>query len=287
MSLVKEAQIFEDIAEVDDVSFAEDNNDLAVEEPAEGQVMLQINDEEPIVFSLGKLPGAEFDDFDETEIAVEEPEDEIDVQEKDKWDWESSGLSQFLPWLKGMFGSIPKYRGHETSGVERAIAFLTRLDQCISKAVRSDLKDELDIAQVESARKEIREGIKRLEERLDRLSVGNKKKKAKASEEYQDLLVKEAQKISGVNKTTITVDILLARIAKVCINGMVSGGHDIEKIFDNQVKKYALNVREQASVLQLLEDMGYPIRRDRGFLRDEDIDVTSTDLIEWSQQLYA
>jgi hypothetical protein len=288
MSLAKTAQeAWEDDAEINDVSLVDDANELSVgDDLGEGQVMLQINDEEPIVFSLPKLPGAEFDDEIESELEVDEPEDEVEVAERDKWDWEGGGLSQFLPWLQQMFGSIPKYRGHETSGVERAMAFLSRLDQAISKAVRSDLKDELDIAQVETARKEIREGLKRLEERLDRLTAGSKKKKAKSSTEYQDLLVKEAQKISGVNKTTITVDILLARIAKVCINGMVSGGHDIERIFDSQVKKYGLNVREQASVMELLDNMGYALRRDRGYLPDEEIDVSKSDNFDWSQQFY-
>jgi hypothetical protein len=291
MSLAKTAQSVEFWEDETEASPADDN-DLSVGdevEDEEGQVMLQINDEEPITFnfSLPKLPGAELDDEIEEEIDVDEPEDEVEVAERDKWDWEGGGLSQFLPWLQGMFGTIPKYRGHETSGVERAIAFLERLDSCISRAVRNDLKDELDISQVENARKEIREGVKRLKERLERLTVGTKKKKVKSSTEYQDMIVKEAQKISGVNRTTITVDILLARVAKVCINGMVSGGHDIEKVFDAQVKKYGLNVREQASVLQLLEDFGYAIRRDRGFLRDEEIDVGSSDNFDWAAQYYA
>jgi len=292
MSLAKTAQLEENIWEDEPEVSLVDDNDLSVGdeiEDGEGQVMLQINDDEPITFnfSLPKLPGAEFDDEIEEEIDVEEAEDEAEVAERDKWDWESGGLAQFLPWLQGMFGSIPKYHGHETSGVERAIAFLERLDSAISRAVRSDLKDELDISQVENARKEIREGLKRLKERLERLSAGGKKKKIKSSTEYQDMIVKEAQKISGVNRTTITVDILLARIAKVCINGMVSGGHDIERIFEDQVKKYGLNVREQASVLELLDNMGYAVRMDRGHLRDDDVDITSSDNYDWNANYHA
>ena len=280
------------VDDVNDLFFEEDvlKNDADADADAdadiEGDVLIQLDNEEPQVlhFKLPNLPGAESDEdiVDEDEIEVDEEDDEIEVAERDAWDWESGGLGQFLDWLHGMFNRIPKYYGHETSGVERAIAFLSKLDLIISKAVRSDLKEELDISQVETARKEIRDGVKRLYERLDRLSSGAKKKKAKSSGEYQDMLVKNAQKITGVNKTTITVDILLARVAKVCINGMVSAGHDIEDMFDRQVKKYNLNVREQASVMQLLDDMGYPLRRDRGFLLDEEIDRTRSDNFDWN-----
>lgn len=267
----------------DDTDSAEDDDAIIEADPEEvGSVVVQVDNEEPKAFNftLPKFPGAETEE-DIEEFSVEE-ETPVEVAERDKWDWESGGVSNFLQWLQGMFQTIPKYYGTETAGVERAISYLTKLDQSISRAVRSDLKEELNISQVENARKEIRDGIKRLEDRLERLMAGQKRKKAKSDVEYQGMLVKEAQKISGVNKTTITVDILLARVAKVCINGMVSGGHDIEDLFDRQIKKYNLNVREQASVMQLLEDFGYPLRRDRGFLRDEEIDRTRSDNFDWN-----
>lgn len=268
--------------------FDADEDDITVEEPdddLEGELVIQVDDEEPEVFSftLPELPGAEGDiEIDDGDIEVEEGEEEVEVAERDMWDWESGGVGSFLQWLQGMFNSIPKYHGDQTTGVERAVSFLSKLDAAISKAVRSDLKEELDISQVENARREIRSGIKRLNQRLERLTVGDKKKKANSDVSYREMLVKEAQKISGINKTTITVDILLARVAKTCINGMVSAGHDIEDLFDRQVKKYNLDVREQASVMQLLEDMGYPLRRDRGFLRDEEIDRTRSDNFDWN-----
>lgn len=63
---------------------------------------------------------------------------------------------------------------------------------------------------------------------------------------------------------------------------MVSAGHDIEDLFSRQVKKYKLNDREQAETMQLLADMGYPLRQDRGFLLDEDVDTRSSDNFDWS-----
>ena len=266
----------------DSVGDADDVVVEAEDDPEDGSIVVQV---EPKAFdftnfSLPRFPGADTDE-DETEVAVEE-EEPVKVEERDIWDWESGGISNYLQWLYGMLQRIPKYHSGETAGIERVISFLTRLDQSISKAVRSDLKDELNISVIENIRKELRSGIRRSEEQLDRITAGQKRKKAKSDVEYQGMLVKEAQKISGVNKTTITVDILLARVAKVCINGMVSGGHDIEDLFDRQIKKYNLNVREQASVMQLLEDFGYPLRRDRGFLRDEEIDRTRSDNFDWN-----
>jgi len=96
------------------------------------------------------------------------------------------------------------------------------------------------------------------------------------------VIVKEAQKITGVRGVYVTVPLLISRIARVCINGTVSAGHDIEDLYNRQVKKYALNEREQAEVRQLLWDMGYPLREDRGFFPDDDLEVYDTDNMDWA-----
>jgi hypothetical protein len=62
---------------------------------------------------------------------------------------------------------------------------------------------------------------------------------------------------------------------------MVSAGKDIEDVFDNLAKKYELTPREEMETMQLLADMGYPMRRPRGYHRDEEIDYTSTDNFDW------
>jgi hypothetical protein len=63
---------------------------------------------------------------------------------------------------------------------------------------------------------------------------------------------------------------------------MVSGGHDIEIIYADQVKKYKLNERERAEVKWLLYDMGYPMRGDRGFMPDEDFDASSSNNYDYA-----
>ncbi len=95
-------------------------------------------------------------------------------------------------------------------------------------------------------------------------------------------LVRIAQKITGVSGVVVTVPLLISRIARVCINGTVSAGHDIEWLYSNQVKKYKLDDREQAEVRQLLWDMGYPLREDRGFFPEDDLEVYDSDNNDWA-----
>ncbi|HUS88515.1 MAG TPA: hypothetical protein VMW91_03950 [Desulfosporosinus sp.] len=282
---------YEEGEDISDILLADDPGELIVEEEGDGdesyadeggltgKVMIQVDDEDPkeYTFTLPVVPGAEeAEELNDVEVE----EDDVEVpEERDMWDW--GGVSTFMPWLSKMFQSIPHHNGTETAGLERAMSFLQTLDKSISRAVRSDLKDELDIAQIEKARDEINNGYDRLEERLERVR-NNKRPKRKKKADTDDGFVKEAQKITGVRGVMVTVPILLSRIARTCINGMVSGGHDIEDLFARQVKAYNLTVREQAETLQLLEDMGYVIRRDRGFLPDEDIETTKSDNFDWA-----
>lgn len=313
MSLVKKADEFNyldpDKVTIDDIegilaldghpeeAFEEEPSDLEVSEEFDeidsddsNDLVSAINidsDPEPegFVFTLPFVPGAALHEEDlADEIEVDEPEEDVVAEERDLWDY--GELKQFLPWLNKMFSSVPGHSGHDTAGIERAIAYLNALDKSISRAVRSDIKNELDIAKIEDARKAIHDGIDRLEERLERLSAGRKKKNKKKADE-ENGLVKEAQKITGVSGVMVTVPLLISRIARVCINGHVSAGHDIEELFAKQVDKYKLTDREQAETLQLLEDMGYPVRRDRLNLTNEKMDIASSDNGDWAAQYYA
>ena len=293
MSLAKKAQVNFDNTSNDDFHFDDDydfvddtNNAFDKEIPVEStDVVLSVEEEDvdgdgdmDLVITLDKIPGAENQD-DLEEMVVEEEPEEIVVKDQDPFHWGT--LSNFLPWISERLKSVPKHSGRDTVGLERAISYLEVLDRSISKAVKSDIKDELNIGKIQLVRNEILDGIDRLKAVLKKLS---KNKTKKASEE--DGLVKEAQKITGVKGIMVTVPLLISRIARVCINGMVSGGHDIEKIFDDQSKKYSLNLRERAELAQLLEDSGYAVRRDRGYTLDEDIDITDGKY-DWSSQYSA
>ena len=95
-------------------------------------------------------------------------------------------------------------------------------------------------------------------------------------------MVKKAQKATHVGGIIVTVPLLISSIARTCINSMVSAGKDIEDVFDKLAKKYDLTSREEMETMQLLADMGYPMRRPRGYLRDEEIDTTSVDNFDWN-----
>lgn len=244
---------------------------------------------EVVIEGLGDIPGLDgkLDKEETLEVSEEpEPKDTADVNDAKKskkdvrWDWEAKGPEGFVVWVQERFHAVPKHSGYDSAGIERAVSYLDKLDSEISKAMRLDLDGDLDANKVEDIRSKIEEGIDRLNDRLDKIKQKGKKKKKKAEESYD--LVKEAQKITGVAGIYVTVPLLISRIARVCVNGMVSAGHDIEIIFKNQVKKYKLSDREQAETMQLLSDMGYPLRQDRGFLLDEDVDTRSSDNFDWA-----
>ena len=208
----------------------------------------------------------------EPEIKVEEPEEDQVEMPRGPWEWT---VSSFMNWLHDRMTGIPRHSGKDTSGIERAISYLKRLDGEISRAVRGDLDDELDISKIEKIRDEILKGIERLEERLDTLrSSKYSKKKTKKSEEERSAIIKEASKSA---RFLVIVPLFMSGLGRLCINSMVSGGKDIEDTFDYVSKKFKLSRREEFELMQLLSDMGYAMRRDRGLFRDEPFDATSED----------
>ena len=267
----------------DDFSSAKDKSkDKDSDDDTEVVISVTEGDDEPQIFKfdLPMIPGSDVED----EIEIEEPEEDVVVEERDMWDWNSLGLKNFLKWLQGMFDNIPKHSGHDTSGIERVIAFLSRIDKEISKAVRSDIRGEIDVNKVEEARHSIKDGIKRCEERLDKITGKSKKKKKKADSD--NAIVKEAG-ATPINNVTATVPLFILRMAKICINGTVSAGHSIEDMFSRLVDKYKLDEREQAELLELIENMGYPVPRDRGFNVDERFDRTGENGFDWPANYYS
>jgi hypothetical protein len=236
-----------------------------------------------LILTLDPVPGGldQDDIVEESELEVEEPE-EVEVND-DPWAIPGK-LSNFLNWLSDRMQSCPTHSGRDSAGLERAIAYFERLDSCISRAVRMDFNNEISIESLEQARDEIHRGLERLQDRLEKVKSSKypKKGRKKKSDEETDGLVKEATKATRIDGIVISVPLFISRLARVCINGMVSAGHDIEDMFMKLSKKYDLTKREQAELMQLLEDMNYPMRRDRGFDVDEEINTSSTDNYDWN-----
>lgn len=220
-------------------------------------------------FSLPAVPGS--DDQEEIEV----PEEKIEI-EKDPWKWTPGS---FLEWLNNKLSTVPKHSGRDSAGIERAISYLEHLDRECSKAARTDINNEIDVAQLENARDEIKDGIKRLEDRLEKiLSVKYPRRKKKAE------LLKNAQKASMFN---VNVPLFISHIARTCINSSVSAGHDLSDVFFKLASKYKLSDREKAEVFQLLSDMNYPVRWDRLYSVDEEIDPTSSENGDWNANYQA
>ena len=257
-----------------------ESQELSVHEPEELEIVVE------------ELPGAPAGTKDpEPEPMLEVMDEQQEAadpesskpKKNEKWDWESKGASGFVAWVKERISDVPKHSGYDSAGLERACAYLERLDNEISKAMRLDLDGELDANKIEEVRSSIDHGISRLQARLDKVKKTKKSNRKKKSDvEIEDTIVKEAQKITGTKGVFITADLLISGIARVCINGTVSAGHDLEDLYDRQVKEFGLNKREQAQVMWLLADMGFPLRRDRGFMPDQDVDTTSSDNMDWA-----
>lgn len=258
---------------------------------------LEVSEPLEVEIVIDELPGAPAGTKD-PEPMLEVSEEPIHAEEKDdndakkakdgkgeKWDWSKHGPHGFVSWIQSRIADVPKHSGYDSAGLERAVAYMERIDNEISKAMRMDLDGELDGNKVESVRSQLDDGIARLQARLDKVKDTKKSNKRKKKSEYimdEDGFIKEAQKITGVQGVYVTVPLLISRIARVCVNGTVSAGHDIEDLYHRQVKKYSLNEREQAEVQQLLFDMGYPLRQDRGFMPDDDLEVSDSDNMDWA-----
>jgi ElaB/YqjD/DUF883 family membrane-anchored ribosome-binding protein len=247
------------------------------------------NGESDIVISLSDIPGAPPGTPDpepelevSEEVKEEKKDDENDAKSKknEKWDWAKRGPTGFVVWIKERFDDVPKHSGFDSAGVERAASYLERLDNEISKAMRLDLDGELDADKIEEIRSKIEDGINRLHDRLTKIKKS--KKPAKKRADYiQEGIVKEAQKITGVQGIFVTVDLFISAIGRAMINGMVSSGKDIESLFSAACDKYKLDDREKLSLTQFLFDLGYPMMLDRGNVLDEDF---NWDKSEWIQQ---
>jgi len=292
MKMHDDEKIVADVPEVQE----ENVHAYSDEEAEQDSSIILLNPDEDvdvrIDIVLGDLPGVDvLDEEREKELEVveteeaeenESSEDSEKAKKQKKWDWESRGLENFIAWVKERVSDVPKHSGYDAAGVDRAISYLEKLDSEISRAMRFDFDGLIDANQIEEIRKSIEDGVAKLSDRFEKISKKNKKKKKRADEEY--LLVKEGQKVPGIQGIVVTVPLLISTIARTCINGYVSAGHDIEYIFEEQCKKFKLTDREKIETIQLMSDMGYPLRRDRGFMLDEDVDTRSSDNFDWAAQ---
>jgi hypothetical protein len=230
-----------------------------------------------------RIPGASIQDFnmDDDKEEEEKKEDAKPKQPKDHWDWAFHGLHKFIDWANGRYAGVPKHSGKDIAGLERAAAYLERLYGEVRKAMRIDFDGVLDNEKIEKICSELETGMHNLETQIEKIESSKKKKKANSE---QDGFVKNAGVARNVG-IVATVPLFIMRCAMVIINGSISAGHDAKHIYNQLVKKYKLDIREQSELEELLINMGYSIDIiDRGLYVTEDIDATSEDNMELQQQ---
>lgn len=265
----------------------ENDNELEVlsDEPEidiDGDLEVKVDDlvaKKEFDFTLPNVPGAE----DQNDLQVEE--DEPEPTDPYKWT-----LGNFEEWLHNRMQAIPPHSGNDIAGVERAIAYLKWLEGEISKASRQDIKSQLNITSLEKARAEIKRAIKRLDDRLETLQKMQAPKGKKKANLEDGILKLGAEEVPGMVKLasdfynpSVNIPIFINYIAKVCVNSMVSAGHDAEEVFRKLASKYKMTQQQQVEVLAVLDEWGaIASYRDRGFLPDEDIDISAADNYDWA-----
>lgn len=203
--------------------------------------------------------------------------------EERETDYANDGdLSKFMDHVKELYPSkIPSHDGKSTVGCERAISFLDRLNSDISRAIRDDHENLLDISELENIRLNIMRDVLVLKDHLGSLKKQIKENHGKKSAgktvpdwkspsgrvmSYNDL--KKADDITKEAATPRNIVIAVSpferAISGMMINAHVSSGHPMEEVYASLKKKYDLTDREELSIMQLCMDSGFHIFKDRG-----------------------
>lgn len=216
-----------------------------------------------------------------TEISSDALDGEEDEKETDYIN--DGDLSKFMQYISSQYPhNIPSHDGTTTVGCERAISFLDRLNSQISKAIREDTDNVLDLGALEDVRASIMRDVITLKEHLSNLKKKLKdsgKKTASQdvplwnspSGEKVDLFAIKKQATTP-NNMVISVTPFERAIVGIMINAHVSAGHPMGEVYEALKEKYDLTEREELAILQLCLDSGYPIFKDRGSSSAEDDD---------------
>jgi hypothetical protein len=261
-------------------------HEVSLEEPHDLEIVVQdlpgvdhLDPEREKELEVSEDNSSTMESSDANNLSKSKPKE----KEKDKFDLKhliQHGTDAVVARIKELLDGVPKHSGYDESGIERCIKYFEKADDGISDAMCADLDGKLDANKIEEIRSKIDDGKGRLYDRYEKI-VSKKNKKKKRAEELFGL-VKEGQKATRIDGIVITVPLLISRIARVCANGAVSAGKDIEELFARQVKEYDLDKREQAELIQLLEDMGHYFRQDRGFSTDTaTVDQRSPENYDW------
>lgn len=260
--------------------------------------------EEPLEV-LETVPGSDMVmDLDSPEVVEEQKKTTNWADDKD--------FSKFLDHMEKELKSIPKHDGQTVLGCERAISFLKAKQSEIIKAIKEDLKGEVDEKAADKLYYKIEQDIEKLEKHKERIkkkasvdvnlfseatcekcnnnspmwhNVADNKLVCMACES-EEVPVDKITKQAGTPKLNVYVSAFERAIVGILINGSVSAGHNIEELYNRLKGKYNFNPREELAIQQLVEDHGYFVFKDRGLI-NEDSDPQSENGMDWSPNYYA
>lgn len=265
--MLKEKSIFivaeDEVACNEDVAFCIEEEQMAFDKP-----------ELEFLFNT-KLP--EGKDGEEAKEKLEE--------ENKSW-LETHDVEKFHDFLQEEMDRIksPLAARSSLSEMERAYNQWLELDKNVSKALRSDYESKLNVPVIDKQRVVIQNNIDQLQYLLDGIKKTKRNRKA---EDNNGDIIKEANTPKHTGLQTI-MTLFESAIVRSLINGVVSGGRNMEELFEIAKEKYDISEREELAIFQAITDLGYPTFKDRLRIGDDDQDVSDSENFgEWQTQYYS
>lgn len=218
---------------------------------------------------------------------------EVSTEAPANTDWLSSGKPEhFMVFLVNEMKRFPKPSDvvGNISKIEQGLGQWKRLNAYVSRALREDYHGTLDVGFVDKARSLIEQNIEQLENMIDginQLKKNRRQIRKRRGEEEGEGITKEgtAPHFSGFQ---MVITPFQSAISRALINGVVSGGRNMEELWEDVKKKYKMTDREELEIVQILADLGYPQFKDRLRVGENLDDPTRTENHgEWQSQYYA
>lgn len=212
-------------------------------------------------------------------------------KEEKETDYANDGdLTKFMDYISGEYpANIPAHDGRTTTGCEKAIVFLDRLNSQISRAIKDDADSILDLEKLEEIRGHIMRDVITLKDHLNNL-------KKKIKEEHSKKAFSESPKwVNGsgdsvdiVKEATtphnrgsvITITPFQRAITGMMINAHVSAGKPMDEVYQALKEKYDITDREELEIIQICMDSGFPFFKDRGTVGEKEEDKLSVDFMK-------
>lgn len=201
-------------------------------------------------------------DVQEEQDIITASEDELSTTSFviEEEDIKADNTNSFVDYVKSSIDLVPEYVEDNRNSIRRAIAYYENLQDEIHATVANDADDVnfslTDMSQLDQLDQSIDRKLAKLKDVLGVRSIQVKVKQTKHASG------KAADFVYYVPPFTMA-------IARICINAKVANGRNLEETYQKLRDKYSMNEREHLEVLQVLHDMGYPIRS--SFMNDEDM----------------